>query len=254
MNGTLRPEIPQDKIIQVNNSKKINFSKPYKFIYFDWWFDLLTFLPYLICCVLFSISSVFFSFKVKGRRNLKHFRGKGHIIISNHCHYFDTVLINCVLFPRFVHTSVAQRNFEVPYARRILRILRAFPIPAGRIGLKMIEKPIKEAIKRKRNILFLPEGELVYLSQTIHRFKPGAFIQSYIHQVPIIPMVYVMKPRKILGKKLGPNWIKMTLVVGEPLTPPPFAEGSKIPRELIDDMSDKAATWMENQIQKYSEE
>lgn len=254
MNGTLRPEIPQEKIIQVNNSKKINFSKPYKFIYFDWWFELLTFFPYLIFYILFSLSSIFFSFKVKGRGNLKHFKNRGNIIVSNHCHYFDTVLINCVLFPKFVYTSVAQRNFEVPYIRRLLRIVRAFPIPAGRIGLKMIDKPIEEALKRKRNVLFLPEGELVYLSQTIHRFKPGAFQQSYMHQVPVIPMVYVMKPRKVFGKELGPNWIKMTLVIGKPIIPPPIVEGGKIPRELINNMSDRAASWMEDTIKMYNGE
>jgi hypothetical protein len=56
-----RPEIPEEKIIQVqNNTKKIDFSKPFKFIYLDFWFDLLTF-PFFILCILAAGCCSFFS-------------------------------------------------------------------------------------------------------------------------------------------------------------------------------------------------
>ena len=37
-----RPEIPAEEIIEVKNSKPIDFQKPYLFIYTQWWFLLMS--------------------------------------------------------------------------------------------------------------------------------------------------------------------------------------------------------------------
>lgn len=248
MNIATRPEIPKEKIIQVNNSKKIDFSKPFTFIYTQWWYDLLVTVPFLISYIFVLFCAIFFGFRVKGRKNLKILRKQGCITISNHCHYFDTVFANFMVLPRALHTAVAQRNFEVPIARRLLRIHRAFPIPAGKDGLAMISGPVGEALAKKHHIHFLPEGDLVLLSQTIHRFRPGAFILACRHQAPLIPMVYIIKRRKFRGKLMGPAWIRINLEIGEPIMPPPLNEDGSLPREAIEEMSEKAASWMEETI------
>jgi 1-acyl-sn-glycerol-3-phosphate acyltransferase len=249
MESKLRPEIPEEKIIQVrSNSKKIDFSKPFKFIYFDRWFDLLIFPLFILCFIIVTCCGIFFSFRIEGRKNKKILRKRGCITISNHCHYFDTVFASYVLFPKHLYITVAQRNYEVPYIRRILRFLRAFPIPATAMGFKMITEPIGEALRRGHHVHFLPEGELVHLSQTIHRFRSGAFYQSYLHQAPIVPMVYIMKRRRFFGKEMGPNWVKIKLVIGEPIFPPVLNGDKDFPKEDLAEMSEKAASWMEETI------
>ncbi|TFH37907.1 MAG: 1-acyl-sn-glycerol-3-phosphate acyltransferase [Chrysiogenales bacterium] len=248
MNSRLRPEIPKERIIKVNNCKKIDFDKPYKFIYMDWWYEILVVIPFMISYIITLFVAIYFGFRVKGRKNLRILRRRGCITISNHCHYFDTVFANFVVLPRALHTAVAQRNCEVPVARQLLRMHRAFPIPANGRGLEMITAPIGEALKRKHHIHFLPEGDLVMLSQTIHRFKPGAFILSYKHQAPIIPMVYVIKRRKFRGKEMGPAWIKITQVIGKPFYPPPLRDDGSVPADEIEQMSNRAATWMEETL------
>ena len=245
----LRPEIPEEKIIQLQNSaKKIDFRKPYKFIYLDLWFDLLTFPFFILCIFAAGCCCFFFSFRVEGRENKKILSKRGCITISNHCHYLDAVFASYVIFPKRLYVTVAQQNYEVPYIRRILRFIRAFPIPATPMGFKMITKPIGEALKQRHHVHFLPEGELVHLSQTIHRFRPGAFYQSYLHQAPILPMVYVMKRRRFFGKEMRPNWIKMTLFIGDPIFPPKFNGEKSFPKEDLAEMSEKAASWMEETI------
>jgi 1-acyl-sn-glycerol-3-phosphate acyltransferase len=247
-----RPEIPEEKFIEVkNNTKKIDFTKRYKFLYFEWWFYLLTLPIFMIAYVLVAFSAVFFGLRVKGRKHFRSMRGKGFITVSNHCHFFDTVLANFVYFPRRIYISVVQRNFEVPFVRWVLRVLKAFPIPASPVGFKMITEPVGEAIRRGHAVLFLPEGELVHLSQTIHRFRPGAFYQSYIHQTPILPMVYTMRRRKFFGKEMGPNWVRMTLNFGAPVAPPPKQEGVLFPKEALDEMAEEIASWMEKVIAEY---
>jgi 1-acyl-sn-glycerol-3-phosphate acyltransferase len=180
-------------------------------------------------------------------------RKKGCIIVSNHCHYFDAVYASIIQFPKRVHVSVVQRNFEVPVVRTILRLVFAFPIPSSASGLKMITKSIGDVLKRKQHVLFLPEGNLVYLSQTIHRFRLGAFQQSYYHQAPIVPMVYVLKRRRIFGKEMPVNWVKMICVFGDPIQPIPFTGDNTAPKNELQKMADNVADWMENTIQTYQE-
>ncbi len=251
MNMKVRPEIPRDKIIRVNNIRKIDFNKPYKFIYTEWWYDLLVAVPFLISYVITIFYALFYGFRCVGRKNLRILRRRGCITISNHCHYFDTVFANFTILPRPLHTAVAQRNFEVPIARQLLRIHRAFPIPANGRGLEMIMDPVGEALKKKHHIHFLPEGNLVLLSQTIHRFKPGAFILSCVHQAPIVPMVYVIKRRRFRGKEMGPAWLTFTQVIGEPMMPPPLNKDGSLPNEEVERMADRAASWMEDTIARY---
>ena len=110
-----RRDVPEEEIIQVNAVKKIDFSKKYKFIYFDRWFDILTFPLFLTCCIMAFFCRFFFGFRVYNRKNLKILKKRGCITISNHCHYFDTVFASITVFPRRLYVSVVQRNFEVPY-------------------------------------------------------------------------------------------------------------------------------------------
>lgn len=244
-----RPEIPEEQIIEVNNSKKIDFSKPYKFIYFEWWFHLLTLPFYAFCYILVWLCGRFFGLKVKKSKEVrKLLRKQGCLIVSNHCHFFDTVFANMIFSPQRIYVSVVQRNFEVPGVRILLRMLRAFPIPSSSIGFKMITPPVGEALRRGHHVLFLPEGNLVHLSQTIYRFKPGAFHQAYIHQTPIVPIVYIQKRRHFFGKEMPKNWIKMICVFGRAYYPPAKKEEETLPREELKEMSNSVAKWMEDTI------
>lgn len=248
-----RRSIPKEKLFVVKNNKmKIDFTKPFTFIYFDWWFELLTF-PFFFACYLAAILCAFyFSLKVSGRGHLRIFRKQGCVVISNHCHYFDTVFASYTMFPRHLHTSVAQRNFEVPIVRRILRFLGAFPIPNHSLGFKMIADTVGKALRKKRGILVLPEGDLCYMSQEIFKFKPGAFYMAYMHQAPILPMVYVLTKREKNGveKKHRPC---IRQVFGEPIFPPPLRPDGAFPKEELDAMMEKAARWMEMTLAQYHE-
>jgi len=246
-------EIPKEKLFIVKrNTKKIDFTEKYKFIYFEWWFHLFTLPMFLFCYALGLLSALYFGLRVTGKKNTQILKKQGCITISNHCHYFDTVFSGLVIFPQRLYISVAQRNYEVPIIRRILRIVRAFPIPASPLsGLKMIATPVGEALKRGHHVHFLPEGDLVYLSQEIYRFKPGAFYLSYFHQAPILPMVHILTRRCLFGKEQSPHWPKMRLVIGEPFFPPPLRADGSLPKEELHAMMEKSATWMEDTIAFY---
>ena len=247
--NSLRRLIPKDKIIPVTgDTKKIDFTKKYKLIYFDWWFELLIFPFYIFCYVLTALCAVYFSLKVTGREHLRILSKQGCVVIANHCHYFDTIFANYTLFPHKLYTAVAQRNYEVPVVRRILRYLRAFPIPKTVSGLKIIIKPVGEALRRGHHVLVMPEGDLCYMSQEIFRFKPGAFYVACYHQVPILPIVYVLTKRMKNGVEKNPHRPRIHQVIGAPLYPPPLNPDGSIPKKKIADLMDQASQWMEDTI------
>ena len=247
-----RRTIPEEKLFVVKrNSKKIDFRKKYKFIYFDWWFQLLD-LPFIIIAwFLSALSAIYFGLRVNGWKHKKILRRQGCIVVSNHCHYFDTVFAGFLILPRRLYIMIAQRNFEVPIVRRILRLVRGFPVPAGLHGFEMVTKPIAEALRRGHHVLFLPEQELVYLSQEIFRFKSGAFRTAYMQQVPILPITVVLTRRRIFGRLQSRHWPRIRLVFGEPILPPPLRADGSFPKEEIRRIMDKVADWMEETIAYY---
>lgn len=250
-----RAEIPEDEIIEVNNSKPIDFQKPYRFIYTQWWFLLLS-VPFtaIVAFFLWLASVFFYGLKVVNRGKVrKLMRKKGCIVMSNHCHYLDTAYASVILWPKRLYISVVQRNFEVPIVRTMLWLVNCFPIPASSSGLKMITASIGSVLKRKKHVLFMPEGNLVYLSQKIYRLRLGGFQQAYYHQAPLIPIVYVLKRRRILGKEMPEYWVKMICVFGDPLMPPPLRENEELPKEELQKMADQVAGWMESTISSYQE-
>jgi len=247
-----RREIPREKIIPIKRDiKKIDFSKPYKFIYFNWWFELLTMPIYLFCQLLTAFCALYFRLKVSGRENLGILREKGCIVIANHCHYFDTIFVNYTLFPQYVYTAVAQRNYEVPYVRRLLRFLRAFPIPKGAQGLKKIIKPVGEALRRGHHVLMMPEGNLCLMSQEIFHFKPGAFYLAYHYQAPVLPIAYVLSTRSKNDLAPKSGRLRFHQVIGAPLYPPERTADGSTPQKELDAMMDRAAQWMEDTISRY---
>ncbi len=248
----VRNAIPPEKLFAVkSDTKKLDLSKPYKYIYFDWWFTLVTLPVMLLLYPVAGLAGLYFGLRVSGRDNKHVLRKQGCIVISNHCHYFDTVFAGKALFPRRLHISVAQRNFEVPVVRRILRMVRAFPIPARALGFKMIAGPVGEALRRGHHVLFLPEGDLVYLSQEIYQFKPGAFYMSCLHQAPILPIVYVFTKRYRGDGSEHTHRPRMRQVFGEPMYPPPLLDNGAFPKEELANMMEEAACWMEDTIALY---
>ena len=190
--------------------------------------------------------------KVKGRENLRPLKKKGFITVANHCHIFDTVLTGMAVWPRKPWYASVQRNFEAPYLRKMFRILRGFPIPAGVLGLRKIMKPVSDAVHRGTIVHLFPEEELWHLYQGIDYFQRGAFYLAHQANCPVVPMVHLFTPRKFFGKVRSKGLLNITTIIGEPIYPRrPKEEGKGIDMDSVQEMCDRAREWMKARVAEY---
>lgn len=211
----------ENHIVEMWTPLQLHIDNNYAFIKFSIIFRLLSFMATFLFYILFTVFNIlFYRLRFEGKENIKKLRRKGFISVANHCHFLDTVFIAQKFFPRTVYFPTVQRNFQVPFLKTLLRLLRSFPIPERTTGFKMILPALGEALKRNKIVHFFPEGDLWHLHQGIDdRFKRGAFYLAHIYNVPVLPMVLKFKPMKLFGKNIGKNWITVKLYIDKPVYP-----------------------------------
>lgn len=232
----------------------VTIDASYPFIRYDLFYLFFSTISYYAFYVVLGLGwfRLVGSQKTVGRRKLKPLRSKGYITVANHCHIFDTVITGMALLPRLPWYASVQRNFEAPYYRKMFRILRGFPIPAGVFGLRRISKPLAEAISRKNVVHFFPEEELWHLYQGIDYFQRGSFWLAHKSNCPVVPMVHLFKPRKFFGREWSKNILKIKTVIGDPVYPRIPCSGNGIPDKVsVQEMCDNIQNWMKIMLDEF---
>lgn len=245
---------PREQQIPMPSVYPIDIDSSYQFIRNDFLYLLQSHITYTLFYLVLGIGlfRIVFGQKVVGRKNLRSLKKQGFISVANHCHLFDTVMTGMALSPRRPWYASVQRNFEAPYLRKMFRMLRGFPIPQKRTGLKMILKPIVKAIKNKKIVHFFPEEELWHLCQQVDYFQKGAFYLAHHANCPVLPMVHLFTTRRFFGKAISPNWINVKTVIGEPIFPEKsYEKGKGVDKKSVERMAKKAQDWMQEVMDDY---
>jgi 1-acyl-sn-glycerol-3-phosphate acyltransferase len=154
----------------------------------------------LVFILQMSVYPLLFSFRVKGRRNLRNITHA--VYVSNHCHYLDPGFTAAAVWPKKIYFTGLEKTFRIHGFSLFIRLLRSFPIPLREPG--RIIKPIGRLLRDNRScgIHFFPEGSLAFGSQEIRRFHNGAFSIAQFFQIPVIPIVEIQIQRKFLPPKI----------------------------------------------------
>ena len=174
-------------------------------------------LRYWIYCFLRPLFLLFFRLtmrlKVEGLENVP--RSGGALMVSNHLHNVDPVLLEAV-FPRPVRFMAKKEVFNVPFAAWVARMTDSFPVDRG--------NPDRAALRHAQTRLLggvivgmFPEGTRSTTGGLKEVF-PGAAAIALRANVPVIPTAVIgtdtlpfngSKPRR-------PGKMRVTVRIGEP--------------------------------------
>ncbi|MBF9014078.1 MULTISPECIES: lysophospholipid acyltransferase family protein [unclassified Oceanispirochaeta] len=200
--------------------------------------------------VFFLWDTIVLSMRVRGRKNLRPLRRTGFVVISNHSLFLEPAFISHAIVPRHPYFSIMEQTFVNPVAEWGLRLLRGFPIPR-RKGIERIEPEIARVLKHGGSVHFFPEGYLTHFNQEPHPFKKGAFLTAIENQVPILPVATVIHHRKFRGKVIWNYLFRLTLVISEPMTPPPCPESREDSLKAAGEMAHKAHKIISDSINEW---
>ena len=94
------------------------------------------------------------------------------------------------------HFTALADSFKIPVVRKLIKLLKAIPIPKDINNKKNFLRAIDNLLKEGELVHFYPEASLIPYCKKLRKFKNGAFDFSIRNNVPIIPMVFTFREPK----------------------------------------------------------
>lgn len=151
--------------------------------------------------------------------NLREWRGKPLILISNHLSFFDPYLMAALSLSDIVFTSRSW-PFKMPWYGFFMRTAGYLDMEA--LGLDGCLDEARKYFSRKAAVLFFPEGHRSTTGE-IQRFYSGAFKIAIETGVPIVPLCISGSQRMLPP---GRNYFlpaRMSITALSPVNPNDFA-------------------------------
>ena len=200
-------EMMQDEnedIIHMYEPLKLNIDENYQYIKEGKVFSFFSNLLYygIAFPVLTILNKIIYDLKIEGKENIKNLQ-KGAISVSNHVLVLDCTMIGLAFGLKKVYFTTRKGSFEIPVVRKLIKLLRAIPIPEKMSNKEHFVKQLDRALQNGKVIHFYPEKALWPYYEKIRNFKDGAFNFAIRNNVPIIPIVITFRNPK--GKE---NYLK----------------------------------------------
>ena len=232
-----------EHIIDLWEPLEFNIDRNYEYVSKDIIFNTFSdVLYYLIAYpILKVLTKIVYDLKIEGRENID-FLEKGAISVSNHVLFLDCAMVGLAWGLKRVYYTTLEGSFKIPFVRKLIKLLRAMPIPEKIKNREYFIKAIEEILNNGNFVHFYPEASLFPYYKKIRNFKNGAFSIAIKNNVPIVPMVFTFREpkgiRKIFKKKKD-----VTLKILKPVTISEDGLNQKQKEELL---KNKVYTMMDN--------
>ncbi len=211
-------ENENEDIIHMYEPLELNINEKYQYIKEGKVFSFFSNLLYygLAFPVLTILDKIIYDLKIEGKENIKNLK-TGAISVSNHVLILDCTMIGLAFGLRKIYFTTRKGSFEIPFVRKLIKLLRAIPIPTKMSNKECFVKQLDEALQKGKIIHFYPEKALWPYCEKIRNFKSGAFDFAIRNNIPVIPIVIKFRNpkgiRKMLKKKKD-----VTIKILEPIT------------------------------------
>ncbi|MCU0269071.1 MAG: 1-acyl-sn-glycerol-3-phosphate acyltransferase [Acidimicrobiales bacterium] len=186
---------------------------------FMWWF-------------VQSIARSYFRLRVYGHHNVP---ATGAYIISPiHRSNLDTPLVSAVTRRRIRYMG-KESLWKSAFGAWFLTAMGGFPVDRATADRDALKACI-EVLRRGEPLVMFPEGTRQFGPTVCPLFDGPAYVASRA-QVPILP-IGIGGTERAMGKgsKL-PRPVRLTLVIGEPISPPPLKDGGRVSRNAVRELT-----------------
>ncbi len=207
-----------EDIIHMYEPLKLDIDENYEYIKNEKFFSLFSNLVYygIAFPVVTILNKILYDLKIEGRENIKNLQ-TGAISVSNHVLVLDCSMIGLAFGFKKVYFTTRKGSFEIPFVRKLIKLLRAIPIPTKMSNKEHFIKQLDEGLQEGKIIHFYPEKALWPYYEKIRNFKNGAFNFAIRNNVPVIPIIITFRNpkgiRKYFKKKKD-----VTLKILKPIT------------------------------------
>ncbi len=204
-NTELVPNENED-IIHIYEPLEFDIDEDYQYIKEGKIFSFFSNLVYygIAFPILTILNKIVYDLKIEGKENIKKLQ-TGAISVSNHVLFLDCTMVGLAFGLKKVYFTTREGSFKIPFVRKLIKLLRAVPIPSKIENKVYFVKDIDKAIQKGNIIHFYPEKALWPYCEKIRNFKNGAFSFAIKNNVPVIPIVITFRNpkgiRKIFKKK-----------------------------------------------------
>lgn len=154
--------------------------------------------------ILKVVTKIVYDLKIEGKENIRNLQG-GVVSVSNHVLILDCAMIGLACGFKRIYYTTHEGSFRIPVVRKLIKLLRALPIPESITNKKYFINAINNILQKGNIVHFYPEAALWPYHTKIRNFKNGAFDFAVDNKVPIVPMVFKFREpkgiRKIFKKK-----------------------------------------------------
>lgn len=232
-----------DENISNWNKLEFNIDEKYEYVPKGIIFNIFSnFLYYIIALpILKIITKIVYDLKIEGRENIQNIED-GAVTVSNHVLILDCAMVGIACGLRRVYFTTREESFQIPFVRKLIKLLRAIPIPKDVKMRENFTKVLEDLLNKKNLVHFYPEGELIPYCEEIRNLKKGAFYIATKYDTPIIPMVFKFREpqgiRKIFKRKKD-----VTLKILKPV----YVKHCDNQKEEIKLLKEKTYTYMERE-------
>lgn len=198
---------------------EINIDENYEYVKTGKIFSFFSNLLYygIAIPILKIIIKFVYDLKIVGKENIKNLKC-GAISVSNHVLFLDCAMVGITYGLKNIYYTTREGSFKIPFVRKLIKLLRAIPIPSGIDNKKHFINSINLLLKNNNIVHFYPEAALRPYCENIRKFKNGAFTFSVNNDVPVVPIVIKFRNPKGI-RKIFKRKKDVTLTILEAIFP-----------------------------------
>lgn len=196
---------------------KFEIDENYEFVPKSKIFNICSNILYYVIAIpiLSVITKIIYDLKIEGKENIDKINN-GAITVSNHVLILDCAMVGLSLKSKKIYYTTQEGSFKIPFVRKLIKLLRAIPIPSQISNKKLLFEEIDKLLKGGNLVHFYPEASLWPYCTKLRRFKGGAFNFAVRNDVPIVPIVFVFRDPKGI-RKIFKRKKDVTLKILEPI-------------------------------------